>query len=127
MKKVLAISLCIMLFGMFLSSCKKSGASNMDYSGSYKGNINLYINGTLFTTLNSHTIVLTSTSTSGQVTLNNNVIQSTSASISGDTLTIPNTVVSSITNFKTIEYGNGTFSGNTLAIEFTKLNFSFII
>jgi hypothetical protein len=120
MYKKLSIKLSILTLTLFVSACSKTSddIKVADLSGSYKGNINTYMNGTLSQTLNNHTIVLVPTTVVGQVTITNNVIISTSGKISGNTLTIPKSIVASNQSFSVSEYGTGTFSGNKLTIEF---------
>lgn len=101
-----------------ITACTKNSDAPTNYSGTYKGDISTYINDISFGTLNDHTIIISSTGTSGEVSLVNNVMLSTKANISGSTLTISRATVSSSAYFDVVEYGTGAFTNNSLTIDF---------
>lgn len=102
----------------FTIACSKSSDPEIDRSGNYEGKIETYRDGKLFSTNNNGYFSLLSTSTKGQFNILNNVIITSKANISGNTLTIPRTVSVSSQTASLVEYGSGTFSGNTLTFEF---------
>lgn len=110
----------ILILSLILSilSCSKSPEPEIDRSGAYEGTITTYHDGKLFSTNNNGFFALVSTSTKGEMTIMNNVIITSKANISGNTLTIPRTVSVSTQTASLVEYGSGTFSGNTLTFEF---------
>lgn len=111
-------ALFIFLLILTIISCSKSSEPEIDRSGNYEGTINTYHDGVLFSKNNNGYFTLTPTSTKGEVTILNNVIISSKANISGNTLTIPRTVSVSSQTASLVEYGSGTFNGNTLTFEF---------
>lgn len=103
---------------LFIIACSKSSEPEIDRSGNYEGSISTYHDGKLFSTNSNGYFTLVPTSTKGQVTIMNNVIITSKANISGNTLTIPRTVSVSSQTANLVEYGSGTFNGNTLTFEF---------
>jgi hypothetical protein len=102
----------------FTVACSKSADPEIDRTGNYEGKIETYHDGKLFSTNNNGYFSLISTSTKGQFNILNNVIITSKANISGNTLTIPRTVSVSSQTASLVEYGSGTFNGNTLTFEF---------
>lgn len=113
------IKLVILISALItLLSCSKSSNNSPNYLGTYSGNLTTYMNGTVFSTMTNHSITFNSTSTANKLTMINNIMQSTTATISGNLLNIPTNIVNTTQTFKTVEYGTGTFSGNTIIIDF---------
>jgi hypothetical protein len=112
---VVLLALCLSA-----SACKKdSGNTNTSTStGSYTGSMNVFVNGVAVSTLLNKTVVLSPGTGSTDLTLQTGVIFSTSGNISSNGFTIPKHTVSSTAYFNVIEYGIGTFSNNTLVVDF---------
>lgn len=117
MKKLLCIISIVSLFW----GCNKDNNSNSsagnNYTGSYIGNVNLYINGNFHST-QSKSVSISSTNTNGLFMMPNNIFMSTTCNISGNNLLIPSATTATTSSFKVVEYGTGSFTGNTLTIEF---------
>ncbi|MCO5948067.1 hypothetical protein [Mucilaginibacter flavidus] len=120
MKKPILLSLFIL--ASLIYSCKKGGVNPKEtsptISGSYKGSVNVSLNGTAMATLYDHIITISSGSNSSALILNTNLIQSGAATVSGNTLTIARHTVNSNSSFYTVEYGTGKFNNGTFTFDF---------
>ena len=103
---------------LIILSCSKSPEPEIDRSGNYEGTITTYLDGKLFSTNNNGFFSLVPTSTKGEMTIINNVIITSKANISGSSLTIPRIVTATSQTASLVEYGSGSFNGNTLTFEF---------
>jgi hypothetical protein len=115
MKKLVAI---ISLF--VLISCSKDSGTQpspaFDYSGNYKGNINVTVNGSPSTALTGYTIGVTQTGS--LMTLSNNVFSASTGSFSNGTLTLTKAFVAVSPTSNLSQYGAAVFSATTMTIDF---------
>ncbi len=129
MKKTFAF----LLLGLMLLGCSNdnnsSNTNSNEYSGSYKGTVIDYINGSYQATLYNYTLILVPTNTNGQVSITNNLILTNNATISGSTFTIPQTIAAQNSTTQVIEWATGSFGGpnnNTLNVNFYQNNINLI-
>lgn len=119
MIKKLQVLLIILVF--FIHACSKDentdNQSQVNYEGTYIGNVSVYINNNFHST-QSKTITLTTNSTAGHFLMTNNIFMSTTCNISSSNLDIPIATTAQSSSFNVVEYGTGTFTGNKLTIEF---------
>ena len=104
-------------FLLLLVGCTKKEVENpAKYAGSYIGTIEVYRNGVLLQTIPSHTIII-HPATWGDYAISNNVITRSTAPIEQNVLRFDRALVGSGA-VNIYEFGTGTFSNNTLTIEF---------
>ena len=104
---------------LVFTSCKKdpgggSGAAN--YSGNYKGNITVKVNGTVTQTLSDHTISVDQDA-GGITTLTNNVVSANTGIVEGNKFTLTKKIIASSPTYNTEEYGTIVFAGTTATID----------
>ena len=107
----------LVILGLFINACTPDENTNNQYQGTYIGNVDFYMNG-IYGNTTSKTINLTTASTAGSFLMINSIFLSNTCNISGNNLDIPASTVGSASGIEIVEHGTGTFSGNTLTIEF---------
>jgi hypothetical protein len=120
MKKIKLLSFNIILLA-FVSCKKDSGTtatSANTTTGNYVGNINVSVNNIPIGTLNNKSVVISPGGSATDLSIATGVINSNTATLSGNVFTIPRHTVSTTTSYNTVEYGTGTFTNNTLVIDF---------
>jgi hypothetical protein len=126
-------TLSLICFSLMILSCKKTDNNSADpapmstiYAGSYRGDITTSSNYTLYgrkhlslvVTLNDQVINVSNGSNRSNLVLNTSMIQSGSAVLSGNILTIARHTVNETSTTYSVEYGTGTFTNNTVTIDF---------
>ncbi len=116
MKRILLLT--IVTLSIFVS-CKKSspdGQAQIDYSGTYKGEIKVYTNGTLSSTLTDYSMQFTQLGV--MMNISNNVFAANTGTINGSALTLNLRNVATSPTFNTIQTGTALFSAINVAIQF---------
>lgn len=116
MKKVLVLFLSIVFFLNCTSSNTLSSIS--DLSGTYKGDISVYINNQYHSTLYNHSISFTKVASSNEYLLEGSLLIANTCSIENNLLSIQETTSASTTHFQVVEFANGNFREEQLEIEF---------
>src|SRR4051812_12642682 len=111
MKSILVLASLLVLW-----SCNKKEEENpAKYAGTYSGNVDVYLNGTLTNTIINHSLII-HPATVGDYAISNNLITRSVAPIVNNTLSFARARVG--TGLVDVyEYGTGQFSGNTLTLE----------
>tara|TARA_B100001778_G_scaffold305488_1_gene284170 strand:+ start:1327 stop:1758 length:432 start_codon:yes stop_codon:yes gene_type:complete len=117
MKKLLFLS------ALLIFACSSGGDSdnneigNLEYLGTYRGNIDVFLNGTYHSTLNDHQMTFVSIQNSNQVNIIGNLIMTSNCTFDQDGFVIPETIPVTTEFFYALEYGSGILNGNSLEIE----------
>jgi hypothetical protein len=117
MKKLLYLFLTV-----FIVACsgEDNGAGNtntLEYLGTYRGDIDVYINENYHSTLYSHSMTFVSIGSSNEVMIEGNLIITNTCVFNAAGFVIPETIAVSTPQFYALEYGEGVLSGNSLQIE----------
>ena len=114
MKKLLYLFLAITII-----SCggDDDGNAPLDYLGTYRGDVIIYLNGDYHGTLNNHSMSFVSVGSSNEVMIDGNLIITNTCEFDSSGFVIPSTQAVSTQTFYALEYGSGTLSGNELQIE----------
>jgi hypothetical protein len=113
MKKAVAA-----FFMLSCISCSKEKAPEL--FGSYKGNIEVYVNNAKQTVLPGYGVQINPSIDKNKITISHNVLFSATASLSGNQLSIPKATVGTGPDLAIMEYGTGTFANQQLRIEFVQ-------
>ncbi len=136
--RIFTILTIISLFSLLLSCSKSSDpVPEVDRTGNYFGSLSVYLDGKFVSTTNNAQLSIVGTNKKGEVSILTAVSVTLKATISGNTITIPRTVTSQVSQISMTEYGGGTFNGTTLTIEInqelqptgspaTRLRYSFV-
>jgi len=111
MKPLLFMAGMLMLWGC----TKKEDENPAKYAGTYSGNVEVYLNGTLTNTILNHSLII-HPATVGDYAISNNLITRSTAPIINNTLSFARARVGT-GQIDIYEYGTGQFSGNTLTLE----------
>ena len=117
MKKLLYLFLTVLIVGC---SGEDNGAGNtntLEYLGTYRGDIDVYINENYHSTLYSHSMTFVSIGSSNEVMIEGNLIITNTCVFNAAGFVIPETIAVSSPQFNVLEYGEGVLSGNSLQIE----------
>ena len=114
MKKLLYLFLAITII-----SCggDDDGNAPLDYLGTYRGDIIVYLNGNYHSTLNNHSMSFVSVGSSNEVMIDGNLIITNTCEFDSSGFVIPSTQAVSSQTFYALEYGSGALNGNELQIE----------
>jgi hypothetical protein len=113
-------NLSYLILSVLIVACSGSDSSdetNLDYLGTYKGDIEAYINGAYHSTVFNHSMSFVAIGSSNEVMIDGSLVITNTCTIVDESLTIPETIAVSTKQFYALEYGNGTFDGNQLQIE----------
>lgn len=113
MKKAVAAFLMLVCI-----SCSKENAP--EFSGYYKGNLEVYVNNAKQTVLPGYNLQINPSIDKNKITISNNVLFSATASLSGNHLAIAKATVGSGPDLQIVEYGTGSFANRQLTIEFVQ-------
>jgi hypothetical protein len=117
MKKLLLLS------ALLIFACSSGGDSdnneigNLEYLGTYRGNIDVFLNGTYHSTLNNHQMTFVSIQNSNQVNIIGNLIMTSNCTFDQNGFVISETIPVTTELFYALEYGSGILNGNSLEIE----------
>jgi hypothetical protein len=117
MKKLLLLS------ALLIFACSSGGDSdnneigNLEYLGTYMGNIDVFLNGTYHSTLNNHQMTFVSIQNSNQVNIIGNLIMTSNCTFDQNGFVISETIPVTTELFYALEYGSGILNGNSLEIE----------
>ena len=116
MKRLLILAAFVL---PFLVSCDKDPApvAPVNYSGTYKGNIAIQVNGTSSGTLSDHSMTFTEQG-GGSMIVTNSVFAANSGTVSGNTFTLTKKVIASAPTYNTEQTGTAVFSGTSAVISF---------
>tara|TARA_B110000967_G_C18812015_1_gene524134 strand:+ start:225 stop:656 length:432 start_codon:yes stop_codon:yes gene_type:complete len=116
MKNLLYLFLAVILFSCS-SDSDDDNNSNIENLGTYRGSIDVYINGSYHATLNNHSMTFVSDDNTNEVLIQGNLIMTTYCNFNSNGFTIPETIAATTQMFDVIEYGSGDLNGTTLQIE----------
>jgi hypothetical protein len=106
---------------MFLLSCKKNSEPDngisINYSGNYKGNINIAVNGTATPGLTDYTITVDEAG-NGFAILSNNVFNASTGTIAQTTLTLNKNFIAVSPTSNKVQYGTAVFTATSMTINF---------
>ena len=110
--------LCLFL-AITIISCGEDDDGNapLDYLGTYRGDVIIYLNGDYHGTLNNHSMSFVSVGSSNEVMIDGNLIITSTCEFGSSGFVIPSTQAVSTQTFYALEYGSGTLTGNELQIE----------
>jgi hypothetical protein len=118
MKNLLYLFLAVTMFACSSdSSDTNDNNSNLEYLGTYRGSIDIYINGSYHSTLNNHSMTFVSVDDTNEVLIQGNLIMTNYCDFNSNGFTIPETISATSQLFDVLEYGNGDLNGTTLQIE----------
>ena len=112
-KKLLLLSVLL----LFACSSNDGNNDDIDYLGTYRGDIQVSINDTYHSTLYNHSMTFVSVGNSSEVTIIGNLIITTTCDFDQNGFIISQTTSVSNDVFYALEYGSGTLNGDTLQIE----------
>ena len=115
MKKLLYLFLTVLIVGC--SGEDGGNANTLEYLGTYRGDIDAYLNGNYHSTLYSHSMTFVSIGSSNEVVIEGNLIITNTCIFNAAGFVIPETIAASSPQFNVLEYGEGVLSGNSLQIE----------
>ena len=118
MKKLLLLS-AFLIFACSSDDSSESdhNNSNVEYLGTYRGSIDVYLNGSYHSTLNNHSMTFVSVDDTNEVLIQGNLIITNYCNFNSNGFTIPETIAVTTQVFDVLEYGNGDLNGTTLQIE----------
>jgi hypothetical protein len=117
MKRLLIVAAFVL---PILISCNKDdngGGTPVNYSGTYKGTINIQTNGTASGTLTDHSMTFTEQG-GGVMTFTNSVFAANTGKVSGTTFTLDKKIIASSPTYNTEQTGTAVFSGTNVVISF---------
>ena len=117
MKNILYLFLVLTIFACSSNESNDDNNSNIENLGTYRGNIDVYINGSYHATLNNHSMTFVSDDNTNEVLIQGNLIMTTYCNFNSNGFTIPETIAATSQMFDVIEYGSGDLNGTTLQIE----------
>jgi|TARA_B110000208_G_scaffold186273_1_gene242586 hypothetical protein len=114
MKKIFYLFLAISIL-----SCEADADGNtpLEYLGTYRGDVMVYINSNYHSTLFNHSITFVAIGNSNEVMIEGNLIMTNTCEFDTNGFNIPETKPATLNVFYVLEYGSGTLSGNNLQIE----------
>lgn len=106
---------------LFLLSCKKNSDPDngtiVNYSGNYKGNISIAVNGSAAPGLSDYTIGVDELG-NGYTTLSNNVFNASTGTFAQATLTLNKNFIAVSPTTNKVQYGTAVFSATSMTINF---------
>ena len=116
MKRSLIIA-ALILPVFFACNKDDNGGTPVNYSGTYKGTINIQTNGTASGTLADHSITFTEVG-GGTMTVTNSVFAANTGKVAGNTFTLDKKIIASAPTYNTEQTGTAVFSGTNAIISF---------
>ena len=118
MKKLLYLLLTVLIVACSSNDDDGGGNTNtLEYLGTYRGDIQAYLNETYHSTLYNHSMTFVSIGSSNEVMIEGNLIITNTCVFNAAGFVIPETIALSTPQFYALEYGEGVLSGNSLQIE----------
>ena len=117
MKKLFYIFLTVLIVACSSDDGGGGNTNTLEYLGTYRGDIDVYINENYHSTLYSHSMTFVSIGSSNEVVIEGNLIITNTCIFNTAGFVIPETIAASNQQFYVLEYGEGVLSGNSLQIE----------
>ena len=117
MKKLIYIFLTLLIVACSGEDGGGGNTNTLEYLGTYRGDIDVYLNENYHSTLYSHSMTFVSIGSSNEVMIEGNLIITNTCVFNAAGFVIPETIAVSTPQFYALEYGEGVLSGNSLQIE----------
>ena len=117
MKKLIYLFLTVLIVACSGDDSGGGSTNTLEYLGTYRGDIQVYLNENYHSTLYNHLMTFISIGSSNDVMIEGNLIITNTCVFNANGFIIPETTAASSPQFNVLEYGEGVLIGNSLQIE----------